>query len=643
MPTPTLVYFSNQHITVEVENVLITIVHAHCTSVQRRQLWLELSNINPLNLSWLIMGNFNAYLSISEKKEGNNPTSSSMNDFKNFISNNQLMEVPSSGYQLTWWNKQVGRFKILGKIDRMLCNACWGSNFPSWKYQVYGRICSDHSPLLGGNLTIPQPKNRPFKFFNMWCTHPTFRDTVPDSWQIPLLGNSIFILMQKLKRLKGVLKKWNKDTFGNIKVKVEDETKKLEHMQEQFKKGNVTKEFIVQMVDQENQVELLLQQEQMFWKQKSRTKWDNDNDRSTKFFHAMANRNRSKSLITEMKNDEGITLDTQDEIGKHIVKHYFDKFRKVDHNIDWELIHNMPQEMQSEDNEFLATIPSAEEVKAAVFHLNPNSSPGPDGFSGYFFHHYWDIIGHDLVRAIRYFFIKSRLPLGFNANFIVLIQKEKNAIHLGKFCLICLSNFIFKVITKILATRLSPIAEKIISKEQYDFIPNRNSQQAIGLASELGNGLQTPRYGGSMAIKLDISQAFDTIDWNFLWVVLQHVGFKESSIKWLHAIFQSNTMSIMLNGGPHGYFSAERGLKQGDPLSPMLFALAEDCLSRSISRLVLDKKIQHMVINSKYCNPSHLMFADDIFLFCNANMWCIKQLVKLLHRDRPGHLWTTHK
>ncbi|KAF9595956.1 hypothetical protein IFM89_006702 [Coptis chinensis] len=115
-----------------VDSVLITIVHAHCLYVQRRHLWLELSNINPINLPWLILGDFNAYLSVSEKKGGNNPTASSMNDFMDFISNNELMEVPNSGFHLTWWNKQVGEFKILGKLDRMLCNANWGSKFPRW-------------------------------------------------------------------------------------------------------------------------------------------------------------------------------------------------------------------------------------------------------------------------------------------------------------------------------------------------------------------------------------------------------------------------------------------------------------------------------------------------------------------------------
>ncbi|KAF9607732.1 hypothetical protein IFM89_000079 [Coptis chinensis] len=225
---PTMIDYSNQHITVMVDRVLITIVHAHSLYVQRRHLWLELSTINSLNLPWLILGDFNAYLSVSEKRGGNNPTTTSMNDFRDFMKNNQLMEVSNSGFHLTWWNKQVREFKILGKLDRMLCNANWGSTFPGWKYKVVSRICFDHSPIMGGNISIPRPNNMPFKFFNMWCSHLKFRKVVMDSWQEPILGHSIYILTQKLKRLKGVLKKWNKDTFGNIRLKVEEETKKLE-------------------------------------------------------------------------------------------------------------------------------------------------------------------------------------------------------------------------------------------------------------------------------------------------------------------------------------------------------------------------------------------------------------------------------
>ncbi|KAF9618145.1 hypothetical protein IFM89_000548 [Coptis chinensis] len=104
----------------------------------------------------------------------------------------------------------------------MFCNVLWSSKYLEWNYKVCNRVCSDHSPY------IPRPKNIPFKFFNMWCAHPSFRDVVQQSWATPILGHSIFVLTQKLKRLKGVLKRWNRDVYGNIKAKVERESQILE-------------------------------------------------------------------------------------------------------------------------------------------------------------------------------------------------------------------------------------------------------------------------------------------------------------------------------------------------------------------------------------------------------------------------------
>ncbi|KAF9603379.1 hypothetical protein IFM89_035624 [Coptis chinensis] len=147
--TPTLLQQSSQQITVEVEGCLITVVHAHCIYVQRRHLWNEIKQISSFNLPWLVLGDFNAYLSILEKCGGNRPTAAALNDFRDCISESQLMEIPNTGFVYTWWNKQVGRFKIMGKLGRMLCNAEWCSKFQGWNYKVGSRICSDHSPILG--------------------------------------------------------------------------------------------------------------------------------------------------------------------------------------------------------------------------------------------------------------------------------------------------------------------------------------------------------------------------------------------------------------------------------------------------------------------------------------------------------------
>ncbi|KAF9590975.1 hypothetical protein IFM89_000520, partial [Coptis chinensis] len=103
---PNLLHCSQQQLTVEVEGALITIIHAHCIYIQRRQLWTELQQIRTANIPWLLLGDFNAYLSDSEKQGGNKPSAVAMNDFRECVSNSHLMEVPSKGFLHTWWNKQ---------------------------------------------------------------------------------------------------------------------------------------------------------------------------------------------------------------------------------------------------------------------------------------------------------------------------------------------------------------------------------------------------------------------------------------------------------------------------------------------------------------------------------------------------------
>ncbi|KAF9614633.1 hypothetical protein IFM89_019610 [Coptis chinensis] len=204
--TPNMIHCSNQQLTVEIDGVLLSIIHVHCIYVSRRQLWYDLQQLSLSNLPWLMLGDFNAYLSYLDKQGGHRPITAVMTDFRDFVGSNHLMEVPCNGFHFSWWNKQVGRLKILGKLDRMFSNILWSSKYPGWNYKVCNWLCSDHSPIVGRCVDIPQPKNIPFKFFNMWCSHSTFRDTGKANWDVPVSGHSIYILTQKLKRLKSALK-----------------------------------------------------------------------------------------------------------------------------------------------------------------------------------------------------------------------------------------------------------------------------------------------------------------------------------------------------------------------------------------------------------------------------------------------------
>ncbi|XP_026419472.1 uncharacterized protein LOC113315407 [Papaver somniferum] len=123
-----------------------------------------------------------------------------------------------------------------------------------------------------------------------------------------------------------------------------------------------------------------------------------------------------------------------------------------------------------------------------------------------------------------------------NSSFLFLLPKVPGAKRTEQFRPIGLSNFCFKIITRIITTRLHEVLHKVISSQQGAFIKGRNIQEKIILASELVNELDTKRRG---------------------------VG-----IIWLKTILESARISVLVNGGPFGFFEVGRGLRQGDPVSP---------------------------------------------------------------------------
>ncbi|XP_026416849.1 uncharacterized protein LOC113312300 [Papaver somniferum] len=217
----------------------------------------------------------------------------------------------------------------------------------------------------------------------------------------------------------------------------------------------------------------------------------------------------------------------------------------------------------------LDAIPSAEEIKEAIFSMDPESSPGPDGFSGCFCRACWHIIHDYVVHAIQFYWRRRFIPKGLNSNFLVLLPKIEGPKSPNHFRPIGLSNESFKIITKIINTRMSSLMTKLITPQQVAYIKGKSIQEKIILAYEMVNEMKKKRRG------------------------------------------------VMINGGPHGFFSVGKGLRQGDPLSPTLFVIMEDVLSRCIHKMVEEGKIAPIVIR-KGIHPTHLFYTDDVFIFCNG-------------------------
>lgn len=230
----------------------------------------------------------------------------------------------------------------------------------------------------------------------MCAEHADCERLIKESRSQPILGCPMRVLSQKLKNLKAKLKSWNKGTFGDVHIRVDKAMKELNQIQELMDNAG----FFDNLFEQEKSAQIELEQalncQEEFWREKSRLNWHYFGDRNTEFFHKTTKyRHVAKKMSMLMKGD--IILDNAVAIENHALKFYTDLFALentcVANNLVESVIHSL---VTMEDNAMLTNLPSMDEVKNAVFSMNGASAPAPDGFGGFFFQKYWDIIATDV-------------------------------------------------------------------------------------------------------------------------------------------------------------------------------------------------------------------------------------------------------
>ena len=432
--------------------------------------------------------------------------------------------------------------------------------FPSSKVVHMESGTLDHKPIIIYLAGIPKRVNKPWRLEQMWMRDEGCRRVIEEAWSYDYLGSPMRRVEGKMDKCRRNLKWWSKVAFGNVTRGLREKKEQLRIAEEAAIKGGSFSH--VQRLKRE--ISKLLVCEEQMWKQWSCALWLQEGDNNTRYFHSRTSHRFRRNRIDALEDPDGVLCTDEDGISNILVNYYQCLFHSSNPSMMEEVVDGIPCSVSAEMNQMLIGEFTKEEVVTALKQMDPLKALGPDGLPPLFSQHYWLSIGDDVTDAVLSCLTSGVIPPSINRTYITLIPKVKSPSKVTNFHPISLCNIIYKLVSKVIANRLKGVLPLIILESQSAFQLDKAISNNILVAFETLHHMknQKSKKASFMALKLDMSKAFDRVEWGFLEVTILKMGFNESLVALVMSCIHSASYSILVNGVPKGDIQPTRGIRQ---------------------------------------------------------------------------------
>lgn len=335
-----------------------------------------------------------------------------------------------------------------------------------------------------------------------------------------------------------------------------------------------------------------------------------EGEASTKYFFRMAKKHGSEEWISAMKRADGSLATTIPAICDSWVNFYDSLFRAcpVDLSLQSDLLDELVSVIPSGEQDTCEGYFTLDEVYAALKGMAKGKAPGTDGFPAEFYLSFWDVFGGDLVDVFNTSLDSGILPLSQRKALISLIYKKGDRLLHKNWRPISLLNVDYKLCSRTLAGRLLKVIHHVVARDQTCGVPGRFMGENVAFFRDVvtfANEFNVP----AAILSLDQEKTFDRVDWPFLFSLLSRMGFGPSFISWVKLLYTDVSSSIFINGYTSRSFKPSRGVRQGSPLSPLLYVLTMEVLAVNIHANPLIKGL--CLPGSALPLPVLSLYADD--------------------------------